>query len=99
MNPNKQLEKISGLTINEADYDLLNNGKGKMAVLIYTGSADPKKVLDYAVSVYVQSEGYHELIDAHLDNPWMRVILSDINSMSQRQFDPNTDRLKKPSNS
>lgn len=95
MEQKKQLEKISGLSINEAEYDLSNNGKGKIAVLIYTGSADPKKVLDYAVSVYVQNEGYHELIDAHLDNPWMRVILSDINNMSQRQFDPNTDRLKK----
>jgi uncharacterized protein YozE (UPF0346 family) len=95
MKKNKQLEKISGLSINEAEYDLLNNGKGKIAVLIYTGSADPKKILDYAVSVYVENEGYHELIDAHLDNPWIRVILSDINNMSQRQFDPNTDRLKK----
>jgi hypothetical protein len=94
MEQNKELEKIIGLSINEAEYDLPNSQKGKIAVLIYTGSADPKKVLDYAVHIYVENNGYHELIDANLDNPWMRVILNNINSMEQRQFDPNTDRLK-----
>ena len=71
-----------------------NNGKGKIAIFIYTGSADPKKVLDYAVHLYVGHDGFHELIDANLDNPWMRVILSDINSMNQKEFEPNRDRLK-----
>jgi hypothetical protein len=98
MKENKQMEKISGLSISESEYDLEKGGKGKIAVFIYTGSADPKKVLDFAVHQYVQNEGYHELIDANLDNPWMRVILSDINGINQRQFDPNTDRLK-PSSS
>jgi uncharacterized protein YozE (UPF0346 family) len=87
------MEKISGLTINEAEYDLPENGKGKIAVLIYSGEADPKKVLDYAVEKYVENNAYYELIDAHLDNPWMRVILSDINNMSQTEFNLNQHKL------
>ncbi|MEI6766363.1 MAG: hypothetical protein WCM76_12030 [Bacteroidota bacterium] len=88
------MNKISGLKISEAEYDLPNNkGKGKIAVLMYNGGADPKKVLDFAVSVYVQNNGFHELIDAHLDNPWMRVLLSDINNLTQRGFDADEDRL------
>lgn len=89
------MKKIPGLKINEAEYDLPDNKKGKIAVLMYSGSADPKKVLDYAVSVYVQQGGYHELIDANLDNPWTRVLLSDINNMNQADFDEDTHRLKK----
>ena len=90
MNP----KMISGLKINEAEYNLPNNKKGKIAVLMYHGKGDPKKILDYAVSVYVQNEGYHELIDSHLDNPWTRVLLSDINSMKQEDFDADKHRLK-----
>jgi hypothetical protein len=89
------MDRIKGLTINEAYYDLANGGKGKIAVLMYAGGADPKKVLDKAVREYVQSNSYHELIDSHLDNPWMRVIISDINNMEQRDFDPNEDRITK----
>jgi hypothetical protein len=87
------MEKISGLTINEAEYDLSQKKKGKIAVFMYSGEADPKKVLDLAVSEYVEGTGYHELIDAHLDNPWMRVILSDINGMKQDDFDPTKYKL------
>lgn len=88
------MEEISGLTINEGEYDLpKGGGKGKIAVFLYSGGADPKKILDYAVSIYVGGNGYHELIDAHLDNPWMRVILSDINHMKQEPFDEKKHRL------
>ena len=88
------MKEINGLKISEAEYDLPDNkGKGKIAVLMYHGGADPKKVLDYAVLSYVQNHGYHELIDAHLDNPWMRVLLSDINNLEQRNFDTDSDRL------
>lgn len=89
------MKKIPGLKINEAEYELPNNRKGKLAVLMYSGNADPKKVLDYAVSVYVENNGYHELIDANLDNPWTRVLLSDINNMSQEDFDEDIHRLIK----
>jgi len=78
--------EIPGLTISRSDYDLEKSGKGSIAVFIYNGNADPKKILDFAVSEYVGTNGFHELIDANLDNPWMRVILSDINNMRQDPF-------------
>ncbi len=86
--------KIAGLTINEAEYPLEKYGSGKIAVFIYTGSGDPKQILDYAVHEYVETNGYHELIDANLDNPWMRVIVSDINNMKQEPFDTLIHKLK-----
>ena len=97
MEENNNFEKISGLSISKSEYDLEKGGKGIIAVFIYTGSADPKKVLDFAVQKYVQTDGYHELIDANLDNPWMRVILSNINGIKKDPFDPDTDRLKQSS--
>ena len=87
------MNNIEGLRINEATYNLADGTNGKIAVFIYNGGADPKKVLDYAISIYVQDNFYHELIDANLDNPWMRVILSDINNMKQSIFNIETDRL------
>lgn len=82
-----------GLTINEAEYDLPDNRKGKIAVFMYSGEGDPKKVLDNAIKEYVGHNNYVELIDAHLDNPWMRVIVSDINNMKQYAFDPSQHKL------
>lgn len=84
---------MNGIKISEAEYDLPDTGKGKIAVLMYHGSGNPKNILDHAVSVYVQNEGYHELIDANLDNPWTRVIISDINNMAQEDFDEKRHRL------
>ena len=80
------MTEIPGLTINEAEYDLEKGGKGKIAVFIYVGKSDPKKVLDWAVHEYVETNGYNELVDANLDNPWMRVVVSDINNMKQKPY-------------
>jgi hypothetical protein len=87
------MDKIKGLTINYAKYNLANGKEGKIAVFIYTGEGDPTRVLDAAVREYVQDFGYNELIDANLDNPWMRVVISDINEMKQEIFDPATHRI------
>jgi len=90
------IEKNKDLTINEAEYVLPDEKKGTIAVFMYTGGSDPKKILDGAVRTYVKDKSYHELIDAHLDNPWMRVVLSDdINGMKQKVFDPQKDSLGK----
>lgn len=95
---------IEGLRINEAEYDLENGKKGKVAVLIYTGSADPRPVLDYAIRSYVGNAKYYELMDAQMNNPWTRVILSNINDMKQENFDDymkrkiRKDKLKKINN-
>jgi hypothetical protein len=86
------MDRIAGLTINEAEYELLN-GKGKIAVFLYSGESDPSKILDFAIKKYVGNNGYYELIDAHLDNPWMRVIVSDINNMNQEDFDAQKHKL------
>jgi hypothetical protein len=85
---------IKGLKINEAEYDLPTGTKGKIAVFIYSGDSDPSKILDNAIREYVERNGFHELIDSHLDNPWMRVILSDINDMNQNDFDPEIHKMK-----
>lgn len=87
------MEPIPGLTINKANYPLKTGGMGEIAVFIYTGTADPKKVLDLAVQEYVGHAGYYELIDSHLDNPWMRVVISDINNMEQELFKPGHHKL------
>jgi len=87
--------KIPELTINESNYTLANKQKGKIAVFLYTGKSDPKAILDKAVSQYVGTHPFHELIDAYLDNPWMRVVISDINGMKQEIFDPSKHTIKK----
>lgn len=90
------MEEFKDLTINESHYDLdRNKKKGTIAVFIYTGSADPKVVLDEAIRIYTQKNGYHEFIDANLDNPWTRVIMSDVNNMPQWKFKPEEDRMLK----
>ena len=86
-------ETIPGLTINEAEYDLANGGKGKIAVFIYVGKSDPKKILDLAVHEYVETNGHNQLVDANMDNPWMRVVLSDINNMEQKPFNLKTHKM------
>jgi hypothetical protein len=89
------MEEFKNLTINESFYDLEGRKeKGTIAVFIYTGSADPKTVLDHAIHIYAGTNGYHEFIDANLDNPWTRVIMNDVNNMPQRKFNE-TDRMKK----
>ncbi len=92
------MTEIPGLTINEAEYPLENGEKGKIAVFIYGGKSDPSKVLDLAVQQYVENNGYNELIDANLDNPWMRIVISDINSMHQEQYDSKSHKLKQKNN-
>ena len=88
------MTKIPGLKISEAEYQLPDKSIGKIAVLMYNGDSDPKKILDDAVTVYVGDNGYHELIDVHFDNPYMRVLLSDINRLKQKDFDETSHRLK-----
>jgi len=69
--------------INEAEYDLKNGEKGKLAVFLYAGDEDPRPILNNAVRNYVQDNDYYEFIDANLNCPWVRVVMSDINGMKQ----------------
>lgn len=89
--------EFPGLTINESEYKT-KRGMGKLAVFIYSGPKDPRQVIDYAIHQYVGSNSYHELVDANLDNPWMRVILSKINDIHQEDFDSEKHAIEKPLN-
>lgn len=71
------MSKMDVLTISESTYDLENGGKGKIAVFIYNGLFDPKPIIDL---------GYYDLMISSSDNPWVRVVLSDINNMKQEPF-------------
>ncbi|MEI7663873.1 MAG: hypothetical protein WCK34_16820 [Bacteroidota bacterium] len=87
------MKLIPDLVINESEITLQGGNVGKIAVLIYTGERDPKYVLDYAISKYVERKPHNVLIDANMDNPWMRVIISNINDMIQEPFDEDKHRM------
>ena len=42
---------------------------------------NPKAFMDNVVSKYVQSRMFNEYIDSHLDNPWFRIIIEDVNDL------------------
>ena len=84
---------MKDIKINISTYELHNGQKAKIAVIMYGGTDDPRSILDDAVRIFVREKPYHELIDANLDNPWMRVILENINDMEQKNFDPQNDHL------
>jgi hypothetical protein len=78
----------------ESTINLTHGRKGKLAVFMFVGSDDPVEKLDWAVSTYVGHDGYNEYVDINMDNPWTRVILSDINDMEQVEFDPSKHKMK-----
>ena len=43
---------------------------------------DPKKIINKKISEIVQNNPYSEFIDSHLDNPYIRVIISNINKLN-----------------
>ena len=85
----------SRLTISKSPIILENGKKGVMVVFMYPGPKDPGPVLDKAVRDYVGNSGYHALIDASLSNPWMRVVISDINEIEQNPFKPEEHSMEK----
>ena len=61
-------------------------------VFIYDGSGDPKENLDKAVSEYTKGNKYFsEFIDAHLNMPYVRMVVEDVNDMDQ--YDIKMDKL------
>lgn len=79
--------------INHSTFTLKNGGRGAIAVLMYSGNGDPKIALDNAVREITEGIGYFELIDAHLDNPWTRVVMTHINDMTQDELNPAQHKL------
>lgn len=65
-------------------YDVIGaEGKSaKMAILVGgLNNENPKQYMDYVVATYVANTMYNEYIDANLDNPWLRIIIQDINDL------------------
>lgn len=73
--------------IKETTYQLDGDNTGKMAIFVYVGSGDPTEALDKAVRLYVGTHGYHEYIDSSLVNPWVRVVIEDVNQLPEQDFD------------
>ncbi len=60
---------------------------GKVAVLRGGLNTDnPTAVMNDAVSKYVGRTGHNQFIEIHLDNPWVRVIVSGINELDYKEF-------------
>ena len=86
--------KLKDVIISEAIFqDKKCNKKGKLAILRYTGEGDPYAELRDAVHYYVKNNGYHEYVDINGDNPWTRIIVSDINALEQEKFDTDKHSL------
>lgn len=86
---------MENIRINYSTFSLKNERKGAIAVLIYSGIGDPKEALDIAVSKITEDTSFFELIDAHLDNPWTRVLLTNINEMTQEDLNIDKHKLTK----
>lgn len=62
----------------------IKNGKKVAFVTILVGGlnlSNPKSYMDNVVHEFVQGRMYNEYIDANLDNPWLRIIVEDINDL------------------
>ncbi len=62
----------------------IKNGNKVAFVTILVGGlnlSNPKSYMDNVVHEFVQGRMYNEYIDANLDNPWLRIIIEDINDL------------------
>ncbi len=80
-------KNISKLTISESEFNLKNGNKGKLVIFIYSGERDPKSILNLAICEFCGDNKYNEFIDDRRNNPWMRVLISDINNIEQKEYD------------
>ena len=75
------------------------NDKGeieKVSIFI-SDKSDPVKELDDAVCQYVGDNRYYEFIDANMDNPWVRVIISP-SLIQMVKYNPNINIRKSRNN-
>ena len=42
---------------------------------------NPQEYMDFVVSKFVTGRMYNEYVDANLDNPWLRIIIEDVNDL------------------
>lgn len=63
------------------------NSVGKMAIIVGgINSANPKGVVDEAVQRYVGEKSFCHFTEIHLDNPWVRIVISGINNVPYQPF-------------
>ncbi len=71
-------------------YDLPEQGdgkSGKMAILRGgLGADDPISYMDDAVRIYVENNLHNQFVEIHGDNPYVRVIVSNINELDYNPF-------------
>jgi ribosomal protein L25 (general stress protein Ctc) len=81
---------MEGVKIFEHNWTSENGKPNKMAIL--WGGMDkenPTAFMNNAVNEYVQTNGHNQFIEIHMDNPWLRVIIKDVNDIP---FDDFTDQ-------
>ena len=64
-------------------HEINNNGKSVYVTVLVGGlnSNDPQSFMDLVVSDFVHGRMYNEYVDANLDNPWLRIIIEDVNDL------------------
>ncbi|WP_333577330.1 hypothetical protein [Sphingobacterium sp.] len=50
------------------------------------GEENPTEIINNAVREYVGHKGHNQFVEIHLDNPWLRVVIEDINMLKFREF-------------
>ena len=67
----------------------VKSGSGKIAIFSYTGPDDPVCILDEAICLYTRGSNYTEFIDISMDNPLVRVIISNVDDVMEGSVDFN----------
>lgn len=64
------------------------NGKPNKLAILWGGMnrENPTQYMNDAVSQYVQQTSYNQFVEIHMDNPWLRVIVKDINELPFEDF-------------
>ena len=64
-------------------YEVHNAGRNAYITILIGGleTGTPKSFMDIVVAKYVSNRMYNEYVDANLDNPWLRIIIEDINDL------------------
>lgn len=72
------------------EYILTNEEVNRGKVAILRGGVNVKKpieLMNAAVSKYVGNDPFNEFVEIHMDNPWVRVIVSNINNLDYKDFE------------
>ena len=79
---NNRLKRQYNLAVAKT-HKIDNSGKITYVTILVGGldKENPKNYMDLVVSEFVGNRMYNEYVDANLDNPWLRIIVEDINDL------------------